>query len=199
MRYLGLLITTSKLSKIECRSLVEKIMGQMKLWSIRNLSFTSRAQLLNSASIFILPQEKLSMGRDCRIQMISLYTMEHSLYTKEVWRDWASIAKLVWMVALKKNIMWVKWVHGKYLKQKDWWDYQPPPDCSWYWKKVVANKEDNSGENMGMARSKQLLCQMRIQLATWGAGLQGLEQMYMGTSSDPQASIYNVDLHASKD
>jgi len=69
--------------------------------------------------------QKLPLGRDCRIQTTILYIMGHSLYPKEVWRDWArnlaawntaSIAKLVWMVALKKDIMWVKWVHGKYLK-----------------------------------------------------------------------------------
>jgi len=66
MRYLGVPITGSKLSKMECRSLVEKIMGKIKLWFTRNLSFAGRAQLLSPvifgmynfwASIFILPQE----------------------------------------------------------------------------------------------------------------------------------------------
>jgi len=38
-------------------------------------------------------------------------------------------------------MLWVKWVHGKYLKQQDWWDYQAPFDCSWYWKKIMKNKE----------------------------------------------------------
>jgi len=31
----------------------------------------------------------------------------------------ASIAKLVWYIALKKDMLWVKWVHGRYLKQKE--------------------------------------------------------------------------------
>ncbi|KAJ8419764.1 hypothetical protein Cgig2_030066 [Carnegiea gigantea] len=42
-------------------------------------------------------------------------------------------------VGLKNLVAWnkaciaklVKWVHGKYLKQQDWWDYQAPSDCSW--------------------------------------------------------------------
>jgi len=64
LSYLGVPITASKLSKLECRSLVEKIMGKFKLWSSRSLSLAGRAQLLNSvvfrmynfwASIFILP------------------------------------------------------------------------------------------------------------------------------------------------
>ncbi|KAJ8429362.1 LOW QUALITY PROTEIN: hypothetical protein Cgig2_033194 [Carnegiea gigantea] len=53
----------------------------------------------------------------------------------------ASVAKLVWCVALKKDKLWVRWVHEKYLKQQSWWDYHHPPDCSWHWKKIVAIKE----------------------------------------------------------
>ena len=128
-----------------------------------------RAQLLSSvifgmynfwASIFILSQEVIDqVNQLCRnylwggaaefkrppfISWNTAYTPKKyggiGLKNLAAWNQ-ASIAKLVWMVALKKDIMWVKWVHGKYLKLKDWWDYQPPPDCSWYWKKLVANKE----------------------------------------------------------
>ena len=28
-------------------------------------------------------------------------------------------AKLVWAIAMKKDLLWVKWVHGRYLKGKD--------------------------------------------------------------------------------
>jgi len=42
----------------------------------------------------------------------------------------ATIAKLVWAIATKKDSLWVKWVHGRYLKHKDWWDYSPPLDYS---------------------------------------------------------------------
>ena len=62
MKYLGLPITASRLSKIECHSLVDKITGKMRQWSTRNLSFVGRALLINTvvfgmcgfwASIFI--------------------------------------------------------------------------------------------------------------------------------------------------
>ena len=77
--------------------------------------------------------------------------MGHSLHTKKLWRDrfkelkcmeQASIAKLLWYIAQKKDMLWVKWVHWKCLKQKDWWDYLPPPDCSWYWKKLVISTKE---------------------------------------------------------
>ena len=76
MRYLGAPIIVSKLSKMEYKSLVEKNMGKIKLWSTRNLSFVGRSQLLNSviigmynfwASIFILPQEVIDqVNKLCR-------------------------------------------------------------------------------------------------------------------------------------
>jgi len=42
----------------------------------------------------------------------------------------AKIAKLIWVITEKKDILWVKWVYGRYLKNKGWWDYYPPQDCS---------------------------------------------------------------------
>ncbi|KAJ8436137.1 hypothetical protein Cgig2_033632 [Carnegiea gigantea] len=46
-----------------------------------------------------------------------------------------TIAKLTWAVAQMKKVLWVKWVHERYIKNKDWWDYTPPHESSWYWKK----------------------------------------------------------------
>ncbi|KAJ8420080.1 hypothetical protein Cgig2_019936 [Carnegiea gigantea] len=27
-------------------------------------------------------------------------------------------------------------IHGRYLREEDWWDYTPKSDTSWYWKKL---------------------------------------------------------------
>ena len=54
----------------------------------------------------------------------------------------AIIAKLVWAVAKKKDVLWVKWVHERYIKDKNWWEYKPPHDSSWYWKKTCRVKEE---------------------------------------------------------
>ncbi|KAJ8426340.1 hypothetical protein Cgig2_017438 [Carnegiea gigantea] len=62
-------MTAGRLSKLECRTLVDKIMKKVHLWAMKNLSFAGRAQLINSvifgmfnywASIFILLQEMFS-------------------------------------------------------------------------------------------------------------------------------------------
>ena len=49
LKYLGVPITASRLSKIECRPLLEKIMGRVQLWATRRISFAGRAQLINTA------------------------------------------------------------------------------------------------------------------------------------------------------
>jgi len=76
MRYLGVPITASRLSKMECQILADKIIGKIRQWSTRNISFVGRAQLINSvvfgmysfwASIFILPKEVIdNVNQLCR-------------------------------------------------------------------------------------------------------------------------------------
>lgn len=53
----------------------------------------------------------------------------------------ALMAKHVWAVETKKDMLWVKWVHEKYLKGRNWWEYTPPHDCSWGWKQICKVKE----------------------------------------------------------
>jgi len=68
LKYLGAPITTSRLTKIECRGLVDKILAKVHLWATRSISFARRAKLITSvifgmfnywASIFMLPNEVL--------------------------------------------------------------------------------------------------------------------------------------------
>ena len=46
LRYLGIPITASRYSKMECRSMVDKITAKTKTWSTRNLSYAGRAALI---------------------------------------------------------------------------------------------------------------------------------------------------------
>lgn len=47
-RYLGVPISTKKLSAAECEELTDKITSRIKCWGSRNLSYTARVQLINS-------------------------------------------------------------------------------------------------------------------------------------------------------
>ena len=68
-RYLGLPITASRLSKGECKLLVEKITAKIRTWGSRHISYAGRVVLINSvlvgmfsfwAKFFILPQEVIT-------------------------------------------------------------------------------------------------------------------------------------------
>lgn len=54
----------------------------------------------------------------------------------------AAIGKYFWAIAAKKDSLFVKWINGVYLMDKNWWDYECSGDCSWYWKKIVAVKKN---------------------------------------------------------
>jgi len=87
------------------------------------------------ASIFILPQTVIDqISNICR----NFFWGGVLEYTKSPYIAWtscclpkkygglglknfvfwnkANIAKLVWYIAMKKDVLWVKWVHEKYLK-----------------------------------------------------------------------------------
>ena len=46
--YLGLPVTVSKLSKVECKTLVEKITTRITTWASRHISYVGRLVLVNS-------------------------------------------------------------------------------------------------------------------------------------------------------
>jgi len=89
------------------------------------------------------------MGRSSKIHQKPVYFLGSYMYPKEIggiglknlalWNK-ANIIKLVWHVAMKKDVLWVKWVHEKYLKSAEGGAYKAPNDCTWYWRKVVNTK-----------------------------------------------------------
>lgn len=48
----------------------------------------------------------------------------------------AAIGKLIWDIASKADKLWVKWVNHVYIKDHDWWSYEPKNDSSWVWSKI---------------------------------------------------------------
>ena len=76
LTYLGLPITASKLSKVECSTLVEKLTARITTWASRHISYAGRVALINSvlfsifnfwAQVFMLPQSVIdSVTKLCR-------------------------------------------------------------------------------------------------------------------------------------
>ncbi|XP_056690351.1 uncharacterized protein [Spinacia oleracea] len=168
-KYLGVPICAKKITAAQCEMLVDKMILRIKVWSSRNLSYTARVLLINSvllslhsywAQIYILPKRVLKeITMVCRSFLWSgqAYSSKPSNISwnssccekKEGglgFRDilkWntAAIGKYVWAVATKQDSIWIKWVSSVYVKDGEWWEYQPNTSASWYWRKICETKE----------------------------------------------------------
>lgn len=160
LKYLGMPITASRLTKVECRLLGEKITARILTWTTKHISYARRVVLVNTilvgmysyrAQIFIIPQVVNQVIKVCRNffggggdaaykkapyiswDIICQPKKHEGLGVKNlnIWNI-ACVAKLIWAVAKKKDILWVQRIHGRYLKGKDWWNYSPKGDTRWY-------------------------------------------------------------------
>ncbi|XP_062102963.1 uncharacterized protein LOC133813953 [Humulus lupulus] len=168
-RYLGIPICSKRISSKECEILLEKMVQRIRVWSSRNISFAGRATLVNLvllsihvywSQIVLLP--KFVLKRVIAICRAFLWKGDYSSHAPgyvswakvclpknegglgfrqiQLWNI-AAIGKYIWVVASKKDNLWVKWVHNVYIGEMDWWEYSAPNSSSWYWKQVVKIKE----------------------------------------------------------
>lgn len=56
----------------------------------------------------------------------------------------AAMGKYLWQVMMKEDNLWVKWVHGIYIREQDPWTYPPPHDASWSWRKLCKLRQNSS-------------------------------------------------------
>ncbi|XP_062094079.1 uncharacterized protein LOC133800127 [Humulus lupulus] len=68
----------------------------------------------------------------------------------QVW-NYAILAKYMWAISVKHDLLWVKWINTIYLKGSDFWSYRLPPDTSWYWRKLCKLRGKFSWEDIKAA------------------------------------------------
>ncbi|XP_030478196.2 uncharacterized protein LOC115695257 [Cannabis sativa] len=164
-RYLGVPICTKKNSKQECNVLIKKMIARIRTWSTRHISFAGREVLINSVlsaihsyccQILKLPKKVIhEIEAICRafswkgqfmMQGAGLLAWDKVCQSRTEGgsgiAEWnvAALFKYVWALANKEDNLWVKWIHNVYLKEEEWWEYQAPSNGSWYWKQIVAAK-----------------------------------------------------------
>ncbi|KAJ8419394.1 hypothetical protein Cgig2_013291 [Carnegiea gigantea] len=133
-------------------------------WSTRSLLYAGRLALVNTVvigvykfwtSIFMLPKKvtqhitKLcgdyiwGATEERRRQALEMCVPKKNgglgVKNLEVWNQ-ACATKLVWAIAMKKNLLWVRWIHGRYLRDQQCWDFKAPRDAYWYLKKLCGVK-----------------------------------------------------------
>lgn len=174
-RYLGVPISTKKLSAADSEQLIDRMIGRIRTWSSRNISFAGRRQLVNSvlmsicvywAQIFMLPQAVMKrINAICRSYLwTGLCNSSKPGYVS--WEDvcypkckgglgfksllhWnlALVGKQAWSISMKADNLWVKWVHVMYVKQQTWDHYCAPKTASWAVKFISKAKNTITGMN----------------------------------------------------
>ncbi|XP_062103088.1 uncharacterized protein LOC133814100 [Humulus lupulus] len=169
LRYLGVPMRPTKWKHTDCEVFIQKFRLKIQNWASRHLSFAGWIQLINSVllrlrnywmSIFLLPQSVVKeVERLCRGFLWGVSGQRSKLHLpswKKVclpksygglgFRDgslWnrSVLAKYIWALSFKPDLLWVKWINSIYLKDNSFWNYELKGDCSWYWRKLCHLKK----------------------------------------------------------
>ncbi|XP_056688135.1 uncharacterized protein [Spinacia oleracea] len=163
-RYLGVPLTTRKLSYNEWKPLIEKTVTRIKGWSARLLSYAGRLQLIKSVlfgvqlywcQIFVMPKKAMKeIQRLCR-SCLWTGTDVRSKKAPIAWENlclpktcggwnlkelttWNKVAVLkhCWALSMKQDRLWVKWMHTYYIQQRDFWSMPVPNGLTWSMRKI---------------------------------------------------------------
>ena len=185
-KYLGVPLSTKKLSIIQWYPLINKIMARIKSWTAKKLSYAGRAQLIKTvlfgvqshwAQLFIIPTKIIKVIEGlCRSYLWSgvgdftkkaLIAWEKvcspkseggiGLMNMKVWNR-AAIAKLCWDLANKEDKLWIKWVHTYYIKgQREW---QRRKQASWMIQKIMSMQQSVEQVQQQQRKNKGVIRQM---------------------------------------
>ncbi|XP_020266158.1 uncharacterized protein LOC109841616 [Asparagus officinalis] len=161
MKYLGLPLNAKRLSYIDCSSLIGKINNQFQSWQQKRcLTYAGRLELIKSVilgiqtywlSNYILPMKGLEkIDRMCseflwghKFHLVNWESVCQrkeqgglGIFSSKLW-NYAGATKLLWMIYLKKDLLWIKWIHGNYLKNQSIWVVQSKVNDSWMWRQLL--------------------------------------------------------------
>ena len=182
-KYLGVPLTSRKLTYGECKPLVEKMTTRVRNWASKSLSYAGRIQLVKSvlqgiqsywSQIFLLPKKVLReikkvcitflwTGTDSTSKKAPVVAWEQLCLPKsaggwnildvENWNQ-AAITKFYWSIALKKEKLWIKWIHTYYIKNKDIWTMPIPNGISWNMKKILESRKHLDANSLNQFTAK---------------------------------------------
>ncbi|XP_019248784.1 PREDICTED: uncharacterized protein LOC109228056 [Nicotiana attenuata] len=167
-KYLGIPLSTKRISMTQCQPLVDKILGRITSWTSRYLSNAGRLQLIKTvlfsiqiywSQIFVLPKKLIKkIEVVCRTFLWTggVETSRKALLAWEkvcmpktdggcnvleisTWNK-AAICKLLWNLCKKKDKLWVQWIHMYYGKRQAVWKTNPR-NASWIVQKIIKAKK----------------------------------------------------------
>ncbi|KAL0295117.1 UNVERIFIED_CONTAM: hypothetical protein Sangu_3204000 [Sesamum angustifolium] len=164
IRYLGIPLTSSRLTIADCRPLIDKVDARLAGWNNQNLSYAGRLQLIKSvlstlntywASAFILPKGILK-SLEKKMRRFLWHGSSGSGIAKVAWvqvckpkeegglgissliaTNQALMLKQLWRILQHDgNSIWVDWVYRYRLRHSTIWTFNGTTG-SWGWKKLL--------------------------------------------------------------
>jgi hypothetical protein len=168
-RYLGVPLTSKKLSIHHYMPLVDRIVDRIHSWSGKLLSHAGRLQLIRSVTFAVanywmqclpLPKKVIQkINVICRSFLWSggvtitkkspiawdrvCTSTAHgglNLISLEEWNQ-ANLAKLLWNINSKTDSLWIKWIHSYYIKTDHLMTMSVNNSCSWIWKAILKQRD----------------------------------------------------------
>ncbi|XP_021728395.1 uncharacterized protein LOC110695474 [Chenopodium quinoa] len=133
-RYLGVPLSSKKLTIAQCRPLVDRVTTRIQGWMAKHLSYAGRLQLVKS--VLFAKKSLVAWNNVCLPKVCGGW----NLLSLPEWNK-AAVIKLLWDIAHKDDNLWVKWVHIYYFKHKDCWTTPTPARCSWFLKKILSCRD----------------------------------------------------------
>ncbi|XP_058739152.1 uncharacterized protein LOC131611042 [Vicia villosa] len=165
VRYLGVPLSSKKLSLNQYLPLVDKITSRIRHWSSKMLSYAGRVQLVRSVigSItqywmlnFPLPKSVLKQinticrtfvwtgkSETSRKSLVAWHKVCSprkqgglGLLNLAIWNQ-VTLLKCLWNICNKSDSLWIRWIHKVYLKGKDVMEVEAGQSWTWIMKKVM--------------------------------------------------------------
>ncbi|GJS59024.1 hypothetical protein Tco_0653808, partial [Tanacetum coccineum] len=165
VKYLGVPLVPSRLVYKDCKELIEKVEGRINDWKNKSLSIAGRLQLIHSviaslhvywASMFVLPsrvlldieqsmrgflwcQGKMRKGKSkVAWEDVCLPKNEGGLGVKrlDIFNK-ALMSSHIWKLLIRKDSLWVKWIHTYKLRNRNFWDFPFRGSMTWAWRKIL--------------------------------------------------------------
>ncbi|GJT73883.1 auxin efflux carrier [Tanacetum coccineum] len=147
------------------KELIEKVEGRINDWKNKSLSIAGRLQLIHSviaslhvywASMFVLPsrvlldieqsmrgflwcQGKMRKGKSkVAWEDVCLPKNEGGLGVKrlDIFNK-ALMSSHIWKLLIRKDSLWVKWIHTYKLRNRNFWDFPFRGSMTWAWRKIL--------------------------------------------------------------